>query len=116
MGELVLDLFNEKQVRVSNKKLESEDREYIKQVYNKIKELKDEIELTKNNNLINDEVKRYRYINTLNVELNKCYQELEFIEKMQNTLNKKDSVDDYMDKRGNLKDIEFNVRSYRDFI
>lgn len=111
-----MDLFNEKQVRVSNKKLESEDKEYIKQVYNKIKELKDEIEFTKHNNLVNDEVKRYKYINTLNVELDKCYQELEFIEKMQNTLNKKDSVDDYMDKRGNVKDIEFNVRSYRDFI
>ncbi len=93
--------------RISPKREYAEDEKLIKEVYNKIKELKEEIELTKNNNLINDEVKKAKYINTLNVELDKCYKELEFIEKMQDALNTRDIIDDYMDKKGSVKEIDF---------
>lgn len=85
------------------------DNKYIKEVYKKIKELKEEIEFTQNNELITDEVKKAKYINSLNVELMKCYNELKFVEKQQNILDNKDAVDDYLDKKGQVKHIDFRV-------
>lgn len=98
----------EKLQRVSEKRLNEEDEKQVKDLYNKIKELKEEIEFTKDNKLIIDEKKKALYINELEVEINKCYTELRFIEKMLNILDeKKDSVDDYLDNWADVRGLEF---------
>ena len=94
--------------RVSEKRLYEDDVNNIKEIYNKIKELKEEIEFTKDNELITDLHKKQKYINDLEHEIYMLQQELEFHEKMFNILEKTvDSVDDYLDKKGNVKEIDF---------
>ena len=73
------------------------NREEELQIYNKIKEIKEEIEFTKHNGY--DMEKNMKYINSLNVELNKLYEILELFERQYDLLdNDKTSVDDYLDK------------------
>jgi len=75
------------------------------EIYAKIKEIKDEIEFTKNNGY--DYIKNQKYIQELEQELQEQYKTLEMFEKMYNLLdNDKTSVDDYLDRASAINKLD----------